>query len=129
MLGGRLGKPACAVKALCPVIIVHVDDMNAAAAGWGMDEPPVTDVDADMRKSLFEGIEKHQITRLQLIYRNGFSQLADGTRAVRQGQVGGLAKYIAHETAAIEAGIRGNSAEFIRCPTERKCTHQDVLHG
>ncbi|OGV73111.1 MAG: hypothetical protein A3B82_06350 [Methylophilales bacterium RIFCSPHIGHO2_02_FULL_57_10] len=82
-LGGRLIQPACAVKTLDPVGIIHADDAYASPSGWSMDEAAISQIDADVGKGAFESIKKHQVAGLQLINRNGFAKLADGAGTVR----------------------------------------------
>lgn len=94
-----------------------------------MDEAAIPEIDADMGKGMFEGIKKHQIAGLQLINRNGFAQLTDGAGTVWQGQVGRLAEYVPDKAAAIKTGVWRITAEFVWCAAERKCAHQNILHG
>ena len=100
-------------EALGVVAVAQVVDAHLAILRWGVDEAPVADVDADMRKRAVERVEKDQIARAQFIARDGAAVARDVGGAALDPQAGGLAVDVTDHAAAIEPGFRVLAAEAI----------------
>lgn len=70
-----------AVVTLPPVFFTQIVDTDFATAGGGMDELVIAQINPHMGKRTSHGIEKDQITRLQLVLADDIPLMADVTRA------------------------------------------------
>ena len=84
-----------------------------------MDELVVANVDANVREGFAQGIEVHQIARLQVFLFYGFSQFADFCRGARQLSAVGFAEDITNQSAAIKAVFGRAAAAAVVNANER----------
>lgn len=103
--------------------------MHPTATAGGVYKAVVTDIYPDVGKSGFQCVEKHQVAGLQLVNRDTLAELANGTCAMGQGQVGSLLEHVLHKSTAIKPGFGRFATVFIGRASERQGAYQHVLHG
>lgn len=62
-MGKSCDQAARAIEAPRPIGCIESIKADTFVGGWGMNEPPITDIDADMRETLTRCIEEDQIAR------------------------------------------------------------------
>ena len=70
-----------------------------------MNKFAITKIDANVRKTSSQCIEKNQIAGLQLVFIDMFANFADFFRGAWQYQSPGFLENKAHQAAAIQAGF------------------------
>ena len=70
-----------------------------------VDELVVAQVDADVRERAAHRVEEYEVARLQLGFFHRLAGAADIARGARQVEAQALAKQVAHEAGAVEAGF------------------------
>lgn len=75
---------AGAIESLCPIAGFHTGDLHDTSRTGGVQEKVITNVYPNVGKLPAQGIEKHQVSRLELGRVDGFPDPADGQRIVWQ---------------------------------------------
>jgi hypothetical protein len=108
-------------------MLAHVFHPHLAAGGRGMHEAVVAKIDADVRETAPQGIEEHEIARLQFVAMDRLADLADVARGARQYQAEALPEDMAHQAAAVEAGLGRLAAAPIMHADEGEGAHDKFL--
>ena len=88
-----------------------------------MDEFAFADVDADVAESPLQGIEEHQIARLQVVALYFFSSGGLLLGLARQNQPHCLLVHGAHKTTTVKTGFNGVAATPVGHTQKTKCCH------
>jgi hypothetical protein len=97
---------ARAVEALLPEALVELGDLDLAAAPRREDEAVFAEVDADVGEGEAARVEEHEVARLEVGERDLVADAAHRLRGAGQLDPGDLLEDVAHESAAVEAGLR-----------------------
>jgi hypothetical protein len=123
------GQSASAIEPFLPETLVEGSDFDLAAAGRGVNELVVAEVDADVRERKPAGIEEHEVAGLQVVERDLVADPAHLLGRPRQRDAGHLLEHVADEPAAIEAGFGGVAAVLVVHPDQPEREDGEVLRG
>jgi len=91
-----------------------------------MNELIVAEIDADVRESPIERVEKNQIARLQVLLVDGLTSLAHFIGSAWEIGATGFPKNITNQTAAIEALLWRIAAVAVAYADQRECFDRNM---